>query len=368
MKGNIDLYNSLKQDPAIFYRSDKLLNMADNLFIDALQNHIAANQLPNTELKICKLFLSYYSKNCKKISFHKNPELYSSLNEYINCSVAKSKDDALYKLGLQLGFHKYTDFTRHDLLRLYHFQKKMYVSKEVIELSEKNSLQLKDSFSSESATIILPLKNIFSGFISSTIYPENFKTNYKIAALTKRIEKSINLIYAYSTTLSSDFFRIINYIFLTPNFNNKVRFSYNLRTGYLGAIFINEYVTNKISFAESLIHEFIHQRLWLQWAYEFSDLNRLEKIEILSPFTNRLKSITVMMHAYIIYNVIHDFHKFILSNCNPGKSEVSYLKINIENSKNNLPVLNSRLLEKIPPESSLNNVLINLNTILNNKK
>lgn len=320
----MDLYSSLKQDSTIFYRTENLLKMTSSLFIDALKNHLTTNELPKSELKICKLFLSYYTKNYEKIPFYKNPELFNSLNEYINYSGAKSKDDILYILGLQLDFHKDIDLTKEDIKRLYHFQKRIYLGKKVIEISKKNSIQIKDDFTSESTTIILPLKNIFSGFISSNIYPETFKTNYKITGLTKRIEKSINLIYAYSTTLKNDFFKTINYIFLTPDFNNKVRFSYNLRTGYFGAIFINEYVTNKISFAESLIHEFIHQHLWLQWAYEFPDLSKLEKIEIISPFTNRLKSITVMAHAYIIYNVIHDFHKFILSNCNLSKSEVSY--------------------------------------------
>jgi hypothetical protein len=359
-------YVLLSGNPSVFSCIGDVVDMAENLFPDALLNHARSPGVDQTELSLCEQYLDHYSKNKTNIPFYKNPELFNVLGEYVNNTTPHPDRDTLYKMGLQLGLHKTPDPNKFTTLRLYHFYKCIYTPEAKIELTTRNSLIIKDGTARQHIQVIMPLQNIFSGLIAETLYPANTGSGYRSASLTRSIEKSFDMINDYSPVLYADLFRIISYVFLTPDFHNKKRFSYNLRTGYLGAIFINKYQTSTISFAEALIHEFIHQRLWLQWSYTVPDMYKLQQTEVVSPFTNRSKTVPVMVHAYIIYTLIRDFHQYLLLRGNTGKREQQYLENSIKKAAGQLPVLYSRLLEKVPEDNSLHNILTTVYDHLNN--
>ncbi len=352
-----DLYTYLKVKQSIFRKAEDIILMAGNSFSSALHSHISSTNLSKPELKECESILSFYLENYQTRKFHKNPELFNALVKYLTNSDKRENQHMLNTLGLHLNYYTAEKNIKTYPQRLYHFQNRILFKNKSIAIDQSNSFKLYGRNKIDHTTVILPIENIFSDLISPNIYPLQFTDEYNLPLLKTTLDDSISLVNQFSPTLSQDLFKIINYIFLTPDFKDKIRYSYNLRTGYFGAFFINQHVTDRITLAESLIHEYIHQHLWMTWAFEFPDASLYDQIKIVSPFTMREKSISVMSHAYIIYAVIQDFQKHVLDKCVVSSFEEQHLVHSIKNATSSLPILRARLAEKIPVNSYLNNLL-----------
>ena len=104
------------------------------------------------------------------------------------------------------------------------------------------------------------------------------------------------------TEFEAQFCRLIRRVLVSREISGGARHSFNLRLAYPGVLFIDPAGRPALLIAEDLLHEFMHQVLWLNSevsgeAPRPSDWN----IPVVSPFTQRTRPLPVMAHAALIY-------------------------------------------------------------------
>jgi hypothetical protein len=354
-------FKELLDEKDLFAATDSIVSMAERFFIDVL------GTMPkrfDKRKKIAAPCIDYYDSQYKNLELWKNPELFKATLDYVT-----SNDNPkihLNNLWRQLGI---TTTMRCDdsIVRTYHYQKCFIVDKKRIALDDNNCFPVTHRGGSSEITFVHPLKGIFADFISSSIYPVEFVEKKRVK-INNQIKNATDLVFNYSNEAYSEFFKLISYVFLTPDFGDSTRFSYNLRTQYFGSFFINPFQTTTVSFAESILHELIHQHLWMQWAYTFPDLTAYEKIPVVSPFSNREKSLVVMTQAYIIYSVISDFRQFLIDSNQLSKKKQEEIQESTRTENEKLFLLYSRLIEKMPTYCPLKTPLKNTRDLFNDIK
>jgi hypothetical protein len=129
-------------------------------------------------------------------------------------------------------------------------------------------------------------------------------------SLLSSVNGAYDLIKNYSPEIADGFTRTINVISFMRRDRAGVK-SFSMRNVYIGGIFVSE--SGLLLLAEQFIHEYYHQCIWPWWLIEPpSDLPNNQD-QITSPITGRLRPISVMVHALLIYCSLIDFYRFALS-------------------------------------------------------
>ncbi|NII26985.1 hypothetical protein HB364_17980 [Pseudoflavitalea sp. X16] len=360
------LYQSLFDQEDIFSNIEVIQTMAIDFFPNILHRCIHERYVTKKIEGQVNDLIDYYTTHSSETRFWKNPELFKCLVDFSLQKDTSSQKNLLNLIGMQLGIeHEPVATTKHLATRFFYYQKCYFFHENKFELNETNHFLVHKMDNTQILTVCLPLKNAFTGFISEDIYPTIFSTKGTVDEMKLLIENSLSILQKYSPGLYNDLFETISYVFLTPDFGDSIRFSYNLRTQYFGAIFINPFQTNEVAFAESLIHELIHQRIWMQWAYNMPDLHEYEQIRIESPVTNRLKSLPVMTQAYIIYNVLYDFNLFLVSENIVSGARKKKTDTAIQHLQKNIPFLYSRLTDAAIDAPELSNLIGRVHALTN---
>lgn len=365
MSRHPDLYALLLREKNIFSNLEEVTSMAADFFPSIMEEIIRAGVLTQEAAIVARGYIKYYTAKSTRVPIWKNPELFSSSVALSRLNDPGKEAPLLKEIEIQLGLRRPTPAdAKEQSLRSYHFQKCFWINGKKLRLDEENHFRISNTDNSCTITFCLPVKNAFQHFIPGTIYPVDFTKTYPVKKAKGLVKNSLALLKKYSPTLYHELSEVISYVFLTPDFNDRKRYSYNLRTQYFGAVFINPFQTDEVAFAESLIHEFIHQRLWLQWAYQLPDLHHYESIRIVSPFTRRLKSLPVMVHAFIIYNVLHDYYEFLSMEPTISYEKKQEISGFMERSEKRIPLLYSRIIAAAP-QSPFAELLQKVNTMTN---
>lgn len=324
-----------------------LENIQENLYyyipysLKKIQKQVKNNEQKNSLEEI------YFQALNNKEYFCQNPEIYIELHK-INTFLDKKEEDALINhsinlLKVHLSIYDFSNFfaINKTFLNTYRFFNPnpsiiLKNKNKVSVLNENSNILINNAYD---RIIIKPINGLFLDIIPRELYP-NFKNIYNASERQYHIDDSFKLIKNYSESIFNDSLNCINKIFLTPSLGKGQRLSYNLRLSYLGAIFIDFLRTNKYSFAESYIHEYYHQRIWLWWYFEKPFEIPDDNYKIISPITGLPKSISVMIHALIIYISICDFYKYIEKNeAFDDPKELNFVKEKINCLEKGIPKL-----------------------------
>lgn len=234
-------------------------------------------------------------------SMARNPELYPPIIGLIRAPAAEV-ESALNRVELQCGMSTLSDlaFVPEGIHRLEHF------GLGVVRCTA-GVLSLLDGVaeSRSGMTIYLPHAELFADLLDPRLYPPR-AAHFDARALVALVEVGLSRVAEYSGDLAADLFRCVSTIALTTDLGHAERWSFNLRLSYLGGIFVNPFRVNHLGMAESILHEYYHQRLWEWWAYDPLDGIPAEDVTVVSPITGRCRPVSVMTHALVIYaGVVH---------------------------------------------------------------
>jgi HEXXH motif-containing protein len=159
---------------------------------------------------------------------------------------------------------------------------------------------------------------LYSEFLDESLYAS--RDSVYCSDVIPSIDRALLRIKRYSGPLFQDLCKTVRLIVIT---NDIGRPCYSCRTAYYGGIFINPSFANGLQIAESLIHEFLHQKFWLWWAYDpLASQERLNRL-IVSPITGMTRTVEVMLQAALIYRECLSFYAWALQN-EPLKEEESW--------------------------------------------
>ncbi len=211
--------------------------------------------------------------------------------------------------------------------------------------------------------VYLAVPGLFSDILRDFVPPRGYSRSNappdpRLA--TERYRQAYALMMAYDRELAAEFCRIVTTVALLPPLaepsepdDPALRWSYNLRFRYYGGIFVNPYLVDAFGLAEGMIHEYIHQRVWLWWMVDHPSGIPPVDSKILSPVTGAVRAGHVMFQALLVYTAALDFYRCMedRTDAGPGISEWARRRMALLESA--LPVLAERLLKVIPlPRSS----------------
>lgn len=238
----------------------------------------------------------------------RNPEVYAQI-ALLAQAVGQGRDPSpvLELLRVQIGMLCLSD-ARHltdGPIRLLHVDGSIHVchNGKINQVDD----EVVASISGLAAKILLPHRGLYRDLLGPTLYPDQVLP-FDRAELTEKLCKGVHLVEQYSPNIASDLECVIQTVVLIPDLNDSRQWSYNLRLGYFGAIFINGFAVGRHGLAEALIHEYFHQRLWQWWTFEPPGGLLPNSMLVRSPVTNRDKPAGVMLQALLIYISVHQFY------------------------------------------------------------
>ena len=204
--------------------------------------------------------------------------------------------------------------------------------------------------------VLLPYDGLFADMVEPRLYPP-VADQPPPGRLRERLAAAFDLIAAYSGPLIDDIQEVVRLVVLTPDLLDDKRWSYNLRMAYFGAIFINPHPIRVYGTAESIIHEYCHQRLWQWWTYDPPVGLPAPELEVLSPVTGRMKPIQVMVHALVVYVLANDFYRWCLATGSGPREEGEWLGQRQKHLAQGIPRLHHTLSEEVEAGTPLQALL-----------
>jgi hypothetical protein len=205
-------------------------------------------------------------------------------------------------------------------------------------------------------SVLLPHPGLFSDLLEPHLYPDG-DDPYEAVVLLETTTAGLALLARFEPEVAEDFARVVQRIVLTPDLGDDLRWSYNLRLAYFGAVFVNPFRVGVAGMAESLLHEYVHQRLWQWWAFEPPDGLPGFETTVLSPVTERPKPAPVMVQALVIYVAVHRLLAAALVADGLPPAERDGVEERVARLRRAIPILHGRLREVVPAGSSVARLL-----------
>ena len=237
----------------------------------------------------------------------KNPELYPHLNRIIipNYAFLQKHIDALQ---IHVGLKPLSAISE-SLPRFWRLRDPIVKVIEITGNGEAKSHNLLTPARQDEVFPIIykPHPNLFDD-IQDTLYRGD--GDYDVEVLKRLAYETLSLLRRYSPEIAAGFCREINTVAFMPRQRGEVK-SFSMRNFYIGAIFVS--ITDPILLGEQFIHEYYHQVIWPWWMVEPPQDLPNDKLKITSPVTGRLRPVSVMIHAAVVYSSLIEFYRFVLS-------------------------------------------------------
>lgn len=285
----------------------------------------------------------------------RNPEVYWQITRLARGGeAAADPQPILESLRTQAGITRLAEADLADgLHRLVCTEGGVYRVRDGVKTEVEDVVMEADGFRGH---VLLPYDGLFADMLENRLYP-SFASEGPWSEIRGRLTQAVDLVAAYSTELFDDIQEVVRLLVLTPDLEDAQRWSYNLRMAYFGAIFINPYAIGVFGIAESLIHEYCHQRLWQWWAYDPPAGLPATDLEVHSPVTGRMKPFEVMIHALVVYVLANDFYTWALeSERGPGE-ERDWICRRQKHLAQGIPCLHRTLLEQVETGTTLQAML-----------
>lgn len=152
-------------------------------------------------------------------------------------------------------------------------------------------------------TLIPVLSGLFDDIFDGGLYP-NVQIDV-VESTYLEFNSSFDIIGRVCPELLQDILSTVNVVAVVGDFG---RAGFSCRTKYYGGIFINPEYQHGNLLPETIIHEYLHLKLWLWWTFEPICSHETLAVEIASPMTGERRSAGVMLHAYLIYAQCIEFY------------------------------------------------------------
>jgi hypothetical protein len=194
--------------------------------------------------------------------------------------------------------------------------------------------------------VLVPVvPGLYFDALNSELYPES-----KIplsSELYAKIESSLDMIGHFSPALLDDIIRTVNVIAIVGDMGRP---GFSARTKYYGGIFVNPQYEHGDSLAETIMHEYLHLKLWLLWTFEPVCSDEVSAVEIISPITGQRRSAGVMLHAYLIYAQCIEF--YLWANRIQAGGNAEWNKNRLDHLLDRMPILRDALVSAVVDEKS----------------
>ena len=152
--------------------------------------------------------------------------------------------------------------------------------------------------------VVIPAAaGLFADMLDETVYPSlDVDADESVCS---QLEDAFDIIDRFRPGLLRDIVSTVSVVALVGDFGRP---GFSCRTRYYGGIFINPEYENGHSLAETIIHEYLHLKLWLWWTFEPVAAQAALEVETDSPVTGRRRQVGVMLQAYLIYAQCIEFY------------------------------------------------------------
>jgi hypothetical protein len=207
--------------------------------------------------------------------------------------------------------------------------------------------------------VYLPTDGLFRDLCPPDHYPDTAAAA-KPHELLARLGSAFELLRRFEPEVAADFHRVIGTIVLIPPLPGPagqvrgLRWSYNHRFRYFGAIFLDLARVGPLGAAEGILHEYYHQRLW-QW-FEMGRASGIPdpSVFITSPVTGERRQAGVMVHALFIYTAaLEMYRKIAASGYGDQRETTAWLEPRMRLLAEAIPTLHRTLAENVNPDTTV---------------
>lgn len=160
-----------------------------------------------------------------------------------------------------------------------------------------------------------PVPHLFDDVVGAGIAYEGKALPRSGQEMISAVRSAIDLVWRYDADLHQGVTSAVGVIALTGDWHPGNRTSYSMGKTYTGGVFSSLCTDSPALLAESLIHEYYHQRIWQWWQIEApSDLPSID-MTMISTVSGHERPVPVMMHALLIYVSLVDFYRWAETAC-----------------------------------------------------
>lgn len=169
-----------------------------------------------------------------------------------------------------------------------------------------------------------PLPHLFDDVVGGSVTYVGSASPLSDQEMKHAVRSAMNLIGRYDADLHQGVTSAIGVIAITGEWQPGDRSSYSMGKSYTGGIFTSVSTESAVLLAESLIHEYYHQRIWLWWLIEAPPDLPPRHITMKSTVSGQQRPVSVMMHALLIYASLIDFYRWAEGSCSDEGSWIGH--------------------------------------------
>ena len=210
--------------------------------------------------------------------------------------------------------------------------------------------------------IYLPVPGLFRDLPFPEDYlPEHPAGDYQLAI--ERYHVARNWLDRVAPKVSSDFREVISGVALLPPVPGaeepptQAQWSFNLRLRYRGVLFVNPFSVGVPALAEALLHEYIHQRMWLWWELDSPTGLPQKRERMVSPISGRSRPAITMIQGLMIFRCVTTLHERLLELGDLSPQEQTWCAQRHERLRVAVPQLVDALRGRLPDASEARRIV-----------
>ncbi|MGH1342806.1 MAG: hypothetical protein ACRBN8_14690 [Nannocystales bacterium] len=211
--------------------------------------------------------------------------------------------------------------------------------------------------------VYFPIPGLFADLPFPPVYAMSAKPGCSAHAL-RQYERARALLSRVDQVVFADFERTITTTALLPPVPHEqgqplpqAHWSFNLRLRLPGAVFVNPFSVGVPALCEGLLHEYLHQRMWLWW--ELCPPCGLPRWgpSLRSPISGQMRPLVTMLQALVIYRCVIQLHQALLRTDALTTQEQDNCRTRAQSLRAALPQLACDLAKHLRPGSGAHRVL-----------
>jgi len=194
--------------------------------------------------------------------------------------------------------------------------------------------------------VYLPRPGMFEDLLGAKLYPDVAPSG--ISKVKQRLSGALELMKGFSRDIWEDFQDIVFSIVLLTDPPGHAVDSLTMTSKYFGGVFLNGFRCDEYKGVESLVHEYIHNRMSLWWELSTPTGVPGVGVSIVSPVTGNKVQASTMIHAFVIYVFALQFYRHVQETAVPSDLVVARrLNARAAHIAKGIPMLRSRLARHV---------------------
>ncbi|MEM7151389.1 MAG: hypothetical protein AAF799_01045 [Myxococcota bacterium] len=210
--------------------------------------------------------------------------------------------------------------------------------------------------------VYLPLPGLFADLPFPPDYaPDHPAGNSQVAI--ERYQAAREWLDRVAPMVSADFRRVISGVALLPPVPGaqvpptQAQWSFNLRLRFRGVLFVNPFSVGLAALAEALLHEYLHQRMWLWWELSEPTGLPLKRERMCSPVSGHSRPVITMIQGLMIFRCVATLHERLLDLDEPDAVERAWSAQRLDQLRHAVPRLAEALRAQVPEASGARRIV-----------